>query len=235
MSSSKPATRAVQTLEGTLLRALNSSTSRGAKVSKKILEGSLSRRAASTKGALPSDRIGRAAVIEDSPAAHKTGTAEKMATQARNFREQLTKLGLVTVETVRFRPRGLTDRRLIVEYAPDPEDSRAVWMRVRPATESPLPRIANEMLTTQQAADRLKVSRPYVAQLVDSGRFEGIERTRSGHRRIPASEVERVHEEMRSTRRAALDDMAKETRDLRLRELDAAKAKSTRRWIAKTK
>jgi excisionase family DNA binding protein len=56
------------------------------------------------------------------------------------------------------------------------------------------------MLTTQQAADRLHVSRPYIAQLVDHGKFEGVERTQSGHRRIPAAQVGRVHEEMRRTK-----------------------------------
>jgi hypothetical protein len=38
---------------------------------------------------------------------------------------------------------------------------------------------------------------------------------------------------MRSARRAALDDMAEVTKDLRARELHAAKSKSKRRWVAK--
>jgi excisionase family DNA binding protein len=106
-------------------------------------------------------------------------------------------------------------------------------MRVRPASNEPLPEAEPKMLTTQQAADRLNVSRPYVARLVDDGKFEGVERTQSGHRRIPAAEVERLHQEMRSARRAALDDMAEVTKDLRARELHAAKSKSKRRWVAK--
>lgn len=89
------------------------------------------------------------------------------------------------------------------------------------------------MLTTQEAADRLNVSRPYVVQLVGSGRFEGVQRTRSGHVRIPLREVERVEREMRSVRRAALADIAEATRGLRERELLTAKAKPRRRWTAK--
>ena len=162
----------------------------------------------------------------------QAATAE-MAKHARKLREQLAKFGLIHVETVRFRPQGLADRRLIVEYAPDPEDARSVLMRVRPASSEPLPNAAPRMLTTQEAADRLNVSRPYVAQLVDDGRFEGVERTQSGHRRIPAAEVERVHQEMRASRRAALDNMAEVTKELRTRELRAAKSKSKRRWVAK--
>ncbi|MCC6716803.1 MAG: helix-turn-helix domain-containing protein [Acetobacteraceae bacterium] len=151
----------------------------------------------------------------------------------------LTKPGRPHVETVRLRPKGSVDRRLIVEFKPDPKDGRAILLRVTPATDAPLPPADPAMLTTQQAADRLNVSRPYVAQLVDSGRFQGVQRTQSGHRRIPLAEVERVEREMRTMRREALDDMAEATRELRERELLAAKAKSAksgktkRRWGAK--
>lgn len=155
------------------------------------------------------------------------------ARQARALREQLAKAGLVHVETVRLRPQGSVDRRLIVEVSPDPEDERSVLLRVRPATAAPLPAATSSMLTTQQAADLLDVSRPYVARLVDSGRFQGVQRTQAGHRRIPLAEVERVRQEMRSVRRAALDGIADAASDRRQRELLAAKRKSKRRWVAK--
>ena len=146
----------------------------------------------------------------------------------------LTRPGRVHIETVRLRPKGSVDRRLIVEFAPDPQDRRSVLLRVTPATDVPLPRAAAPaMLTTQQAADWLNVSRPYVAKLADGGRFKGVQRTQSGHRRIPLAEVEHVEQEMRATRRAALDDIADATRDLRERELLAAKARSKRRRAAK--
>jgi excisionase family DNA binding protein len=140
---------------------------------------------------------------------------------------------LTTTETVRIRQQGLADRRLIVEYTPDPEDVQAVLLRVRPASNLSLPDAAAQMLTTQQAADRLNVSRPYVARLVDNGTFNGVERTQSGHRRIPVAEVERVQQQMRATRRTALDDITDATQDLRAREQADAKSKSKRRWVAK--
>lgn len=145
----------------------------------------------------------------------------------------LTKPGNVHVETVRLRPKGSVDRRLRVEFAPDPRDGRSVLLRVTPASDAPLPAAAPVMVTTQQAADRLNVSRPYVVQLVDGGQFEGVQRTQSGHRRIPMAEVERIEQQMRTTRRKALDDLVYATRELQGRELLAAKAKSKRRWIDK--
>jgi excisionase family DNA binding protein len=242
MSASKPTpkpTGNIQSLEGTILRALSGaalgSTSKPvAKAVRKSLKpmtprGPSPKKAPASK-TQPGGKIASAELVGRQVG--KAAAAE-MATHARKLREQLAKFGLVHVETVRFRPHGLADRRLIVEYAPDPEDARSVLMRVRPASNEPLPEAEPQMLTTQQAADRLNVSRPYVARLVDDGEFEGVERTQSGHRRIPAAEVERLLQEMRSARRAALDDMAEVTKDLRARELHAAKSKSKRRWVAK--
>lgn len=163
----------------------------------------------------------------------KIQSLEAAVLRALAVRGRATQAGPVHRETVRLRPQGSVDRRLIVEFAPDPQDSRSILLRVRPATEAPLPAAAPAMLTTQQAADRLNVSRPYVAQLVDRGGFKGVQRTQSGHRRIPLAEVERVEQEMRATRRTALDDIAAATRELRERELIAAKLKPKRRWVAK--
>ena len=145
----------------------------------------------------------------------------------------LTKPGHVHVETVRLRPKDSVDRRLRVEFAPDPTDGRSVLLRVTPSSDAPLPAAAPIMVTTQQAADRLNVSRPYVVQLVDGGQIDGVQRTQSGHRRIPMAEVERIEQQMRTTRRKALDDLVHATRELQERELLAAKAKSKRRWIDK--
>jgi excisionase family DNA binding protein len=241
MSASKPTpkpTGTIQSLEGTLLRALSGAA---LGVTSKPVAKAVGK---SLKAATPRGRSPKAPASKTPPEGKKASAnlvgrpvgkaaAAEMARHARKLREQLAKFGLVHVETVRFRPRGLADRRLIVEYAPDPEDAQSVLMRVRPASSEPLPNAGPQMLTTQQAADRLNVSRPYVAQLVDYGKFEGVERTQSGHRRIPAAEVERVHEEMRSVRRAALDDMAEVTKDGRARELREAKSTSKQRWVAK--
>ena len=138
------------------------------------------------------------------------------------------------IYTVRLRAQGAVDRHLIVEKIPGPRRGRSVLLRVTPASDVPLPAVAPPMLTTQEAADRLNVSRPYVTQLVDAGRFKDVVRTQSGHRRIPLAEVERVEKEMRTTRRAALDEAAGITRHLRERELNEARTKAKRRWVAKS-
>jgi excisionase family DNA binding protein len=241
VSANKPATKPISklhSLEGAILRALSgvrpgANANPGASIPGKPPEASTSRGSAAKRSAprqppaVKKAPAPAAAVLPD-----KAAVAE-MVRHARKLREQLAKFGLVHIETVRFRPRGLADRRLIVEYAPDPEDAQSVLMRVRPASSEPLPGAVVRMLTTQQAADQLNVSRPYVARLVDEGKFDGVERTQSGHRRIPATEVDRLHQEMRSARRAALDVMADLTKASRARELDEAKTKARRRWVAK--
>lgn len=138
-------------------------------------------------------------------------------------------------EVVRFRPKGGMDRRIVVEYLPDPENSGSVLLRLTPSTAAMLtaPEPQPELLGTQEAADILHVSRPYVTKLVDSGMFSGVVRTASGHRRIPRAEVERVHAEMRAARRSALDEIEKITHDLRVKELEAARANPRRRWVRK--
>ena len=87
------------------------------------------------------------------------------------------------------------------------------------------------MLTTQGAADRLNVSRPYVVKLVEDGTFKGVERTRTGHRRIPAAEVERVRAQMQASRRAVLHRLEIATTDLSEQELEGTRVAPKRRWI----
>ena len=139
-------------------------------------------------------------------------------------------------DIVRFRPKGAADRRITVEYLPDPKGRGSVLMRLTPATAAPLPAAEadEDLLGTQAAADLLNVSRPYLTKLVDTGMFRGVVRTIAGHRRIPRAEVERVHAQMRATRHAALHDMQKATADLRGRELEAARAKAKRYCVSKT-
>lgn len=67
-------------------------------------------------------------------------------------------------------------------------------------------------LTTQQAADLLNVSRPFVVKLLEEGQ---IHHTKTGrHRRIKAEDLFRYKEARDAVRLRALDDMA---------QLDAAK------------
>lgn len=143
---------------------------------------------------------------------------------------------LMSSDIVRFRPKGAIDRRIKVEYIADPGHAGSVLLRLTPASTADLPSSATEtdLLSSQQAADLLGVSRPYLTKLVDQGIFQGVVRTASGHRRVPRAEVERVHAAMRSTRRAALDEIDDITKDLRNRELKRAHASSKRRWVPKS-
>lgn len=45
------------------------------------------------------------------------------------------------------------------------------------------------MLTTENAAQRMKCSRPYVAMLIDRGRLPGAVKSGGGHRKVPRSSV----------------------------------------------
>jgi excisionase family DNA binding protein len=161
------------------------------------------------------------------------GKLTSLGAQSRRLHNELYKQGLLRASTVRIRPKGEIDRRFVVEYAIDPDGGSAVLFRISPASPTALPQEKPRMLTTQQAADQLNVSRPYVTRLVDQGEFVGVERTRSGHRRIPAAEVKRVGLAMRAVRRTALGEMQDLTADLRARELAAAKKRSKQRWAAK--
>ena len=142
--------------------------------------------------------------------------------------------GPVRGDIVRFRPKGAADRRIKVEYLPDPDNAASVLMRLTPASAAEMPASATspqELLSTQQAADLVTVSRPYVAKLVDQGVFDDVVRTAAGHRRIPKAAVERVQAEMRLTRRRALDEVETLSKDLLGRELEDARQNAKTRWV----
>lgn len=161
---------------------------------------------------------------------------EGQATQPERIRRDIATFGFVASDIVRFRPKGAIDRRIKVEYITDPDHSESVLLRLTPATAADLPAatVDEDLLSSQQAADLLNVSRPYLTKLVDEGTFGGVVRTAAGHRRIPRAEVERIRAEMRGIRRAAFDEMEAATKDLRIRELEAARAKAKRRWAPKS-
>jgi excisionase family DNA binding protein len=137
--------------------------------------------------------------------------------------------GRPLMDIVRFRPRGQADRRIKVEYLADQEHPGSVLMRLTPLSSAELP--PEPLLSTQQAADRLGVSRPYVLKLVEKNTCQGVIRTASGHRRIPAAVVDRVRTEMSHTRRQALVILESETSDLRQRELEEARGSDATRWV----
>lgn len=71
---------------------------------------------------------------------------------------------------------------------------------------------AQAELTTQQAADALHVSRPFVIGLLDAGQIEY--RTVGSHRRVKAASLIRYLREDDARRTAAADALAAETREL---------------------
>ncbi len=69
-------------------------------------------------------------------------------------------------------------------------------------------------LTTQDVADYLNVSRPYVVKLIESGKLPA--RLVGTRRRVSFSDLIKFDEEDRKARRAALDELARIDQDLKL-------------------
>lgn len=75
-------------------------------------------------------------------------------------------------------------------------------------------------LTTQQAADAMRVSRPYLIGLLESGKIAF--RTVGSHRRVQASSLVSYMRADEAERRAAADALSAETRELGLTRVRAA-------------
>lgn len=69
-------------------------------------------------------------------------------------------------------------------------------------------------LTTQQAADLLNVSRPYVVKLIDEGTLPGHKV--GAHRRVYASDVEEYKRAREITTRKAADELTALTEEMGL-------------------
>jgi excisionase family DNA binding protein len=68
-------------------------------------------------------------------------------------------------------------------------------------------------LTTQEVADYLNVSRPYVVKLIESGKLPA--RLVGTRRRVSFTDLINFDEEDRKTRRAALDELARIDQELK--------------------
>jgi excisionase family DNA binding protein len=71
---------------------------------------------------------------------------------------------------------------------------------------------AQAELTTQQAADAMRVSRPFLIGLLESGKI--AYRTVGTHRRVQAASLVAYMREDEAKRRAIADELAAETHDL---------------------
>ena len=69
-------------------------------------------------------------------------------------------------------------------------------------------------LTTQQAADLLGVSRPFLVKQIDEGKLPSSKV--GSHRRVPLRDLMRYKQQMNTARQASLDELAAEGQDLGL-------------------
>lgn len=153
------------------------------------------------------------------------------------LKAKLHDVGVVSTAKVRLRPAHEPERRLNVEFYPDPAEKGVVFLRVSPAGPDEggdMPMVAGapveQLVTPQEVAQMLGVSRPYAAKLCDSKVFGHVEVSQGGHRKVALSRV-RAYIAERQAMSSALDEMAELTRGAQAQ--DAAKAAGLRKASGK--
>ena len=153
------------------------------------------------------------------------------------LKAKLHDVGVVSSAKVRLRPAHQPERRLNVEFYPDPSDKGVVFLRLSPAGPDEgidMPMVAGapveQLVTPQEVAEMLGVSRPYAAKLCDSKVFGHVDVSQGGHRKVVLSRV-RAYVAERKAVSTALDEMAELTR--RAQAHDAAKAAGLRKASGK--
>ena len=75
---------------------------------------------------------------------------------------------------------------------------------------------SEQMLSTQEAAQLMECSRPYVAMLIDAGKLAGAVTSKGGHRKVPKSSVLQWMEATNAAKAASAGD-----KDYRKAAMDA--------------
>lgn len=160
------------------------------------------------------------------------GQQEELGFLMQRLKAKLHDVGVVSSAKVRLRPPHQPERRLNVEFYPDPADKGVVFLRLSPAGPDEgidMPMVAGtpveQLVTPQEVAEMLGVSRPYAAKLCDSKVFGHVDVSQGGHRKVALSRV-RAYVAERKAMSTALDEMAELTRDAQAH--DAAKAAGLR-------
>ena len=153
------------------------------------------------------------------------------------LKAKLYDVGVVSTAKVRLRPAHKPERRLNVEFYPDPAEKGVVFLRLSPAGPDEgidMPMVAGapveQLVTPQEVAEMLGVSRPYAAKLCDSKVFGHVDVSQGGHRKVALSRV-RAYIAERKAMSTALDEMAELTRGAQAH--DAAKAAGLRKVSGK--
>lgn len=109
------------------------------------------------------------------------------------------------------------------EQIPLPEEVFTVLVRVvdamganRAVTVAPI----DQLLTTQEAADLLGVSRPSVIKLIDSGTLTCERPTGSRHRRLRLTDVLAYQRQLAQERDDLLDDLVRDAEDAGLYDIE---------------